>query len=194
MILFLVVTIFLLGMFHCLGYVKGTLRHEMRNITQIHGFIMNHRLGRRECSRLYELYTEWISKLELLRKKYSIEYKDSEYLHGLHGNVIQYLDQTCPDIISPCTKLTHEQTVCDSDQFGTYYRTNIETQSLDEKAGFHDGYKRNMRHGYPCSINVYKDFTTNGYLYNMKHEKQSDGSCKQVISGHIEHDKFSTFQ
>lgn len=205
MILLLLITFIGLGLFHLLGYVKGSSRYELRVLKNIHDSIKYHvrdalvntSTGKTtpDCSYLFKKYTEWKQSFGRIMDTYTLSNSQSSYVSGMNDVVTRIMEVFCPDRIKDCPVLTYDDVVCDPSQFETYFK-NIETQNKTalEDVEIQDNYKRDVQYEYPCSINVYKDFSTNGYLYRLKNKKQPDGTCKQVVSSHIEQDRYPSFQ
>ena len=184
----LIATILLFVVYiYLLGYVKGTYQYDKRIYTSLYKSIMS---ATDDCGQLAEYYSSFLNLVKKFKDAYSIDIHTHEYLSYLFHKVHKQLSKYCPDILE-CKQLKFDEIKCDNNMlldFQDYYYKNI-TQNQHENIEFHDIQKRNERFKFPCSINVYTDYDSHGYLFNVDNVIR-DGKCVREITEHIEHDKY----
>jgi hypothetical protein len=184
----LIFTVVLLVIYlYLLGYVKGTYHYDKRMYKNLYISICS---NTDDCGKLAEDYGEFLGLVKKFKEDHSIDIHTHYFLSYLYSKVHKQLSKYCPDILE-CNPIQFDDIKCDNNtllDFQKYYYDNI-SQNQHENIEFHDIQKRNERFKYPCSINVYTDYDTHGYLFNVDNVIR-DGKCVKEITNHIEHDQY----
>lgn len=166
-----------------LGFIPNTYYSDRRRYKELYKRIMHHD---GDCSNIAKDYEEFVKIADHMENNYKKKINDSYFLSYLYNHARNKIASSCPDILE-CKPLTPDEVVCDADtlfDFEDYYHKNI-AQNNQESIEFHDIQKRNTRYKYPCSINVYTDYETQGYVFGIDNELK-DGKCVRVVTDHSE--------
>lgn len=168
-----------------LGYVPNTLYYQRRMYKKYYYKIMN----TTDCGDMATYYHAFMKIVKDLNDSYNINIHDNYFFSYLYSKIHNQISEHCPDILE-CKPLPYDEVKCGKNElleFQDYYYKNI-FQNQHDNIEFHNIRKRNERYRYPCSIDVYTDFDTHGYLFDIDNVLR-DGKCVREIVSHAENDE-----
>lgn len=177
--------IILIFTFWC-GLVPNTYYYERRNYKRLYKRIVQ---NDGDCGQMASDYHAFVKIVKTMKKTYNKDVHDNYFFSYLYNKVYNKITSTCPDILE-CKKLPYDDVRCDENtllDFQEYYFKNIH-QNQHDSVEFHDIQKRNERYKYPCSISVYTDHDSHGYIFDVDNVIR-DGKCVREIVQHAENDE-----
>jgi len=178
MILLGILLFIILVFLYFLGYIPKTLYYTRKRFINLCSSIKTEK----NCDSIAYKYNILVGLIKELLENHNLDIYEDAHLIYIFNDVVQHVNKYCPKIME-CKSLSFDEIECDkkdSKMFEDYYMKNLNKDNK-EYIEFHDIEKNNQKITYPCSINVYDDFYTTGYMFDINNVKK-DGMCKREIN------------
>jgi len=160
-----------------LGYIPGTLYYTRKRFINL----SHHIKTENDCKPITYEYHVLLGLIKELLVHHGLDVNDDYYLSYVFQDVSSYVQRKCSKALE-CNTLSFDDIKCDKEDlktFADYYKINLQ-QDQEQNIEFHDVEKNHKKMVYPCSISVYDDYYSNGYLFDINNVKK-DGMCKREI-------------
>lgn len=172
-----------------LGYIPGTLYYTRKRFVRLASYIKylanTEENVKPDCQNITYQYYILVGLAKKLLVDHGIDIHQNYYLSYIFQEVVDLVQRTCSSAME-CKSLNFDDIKCDNEDLKTfqkYFMKNIKDEH-GQNIEFHDIEKNHKKFTYPCSINVYDDFYTNGYMFDINNVKK-DGMCQREITGYI---------
>lgn len=181
MIIFGIILTTIIIFYYFLGHIPGTRYYTRKRFINL----SSHIKSETDCQRIMYEYHVLLGLKKELYHNYWLDVDNDYFLSYIYQDVVNFVQKKC-SVALECKPLHFNDIKCNKEDLKTfekYYMQNI-NDDQHQNIEFHDVEKNHPKFSLPCSINVYTDFNTNGYMFDINNVKK-DGMCKREITGYI---------